>query len=259
MAPELPPRFVDQMTQRPMLGPINLMPSALIVEQLCSARFDFIWLDMEHGPHTMEDIASAVPLCLGRGVTPIVRVPGIHDWALKWVLDQGVRGVIFPFINSAEDARAAVSGCKYPPAGHRGYFPNVAAMRWDASVDDYFARANDEIAVILQIETGAAVEQLEQIAAVDGWDALFVGPSDLSISYGKRGQVDDPEVAGGIDRAREVAHRAGKHAGILAVSAEDVKRRIDEGFDFIAVKPDVMIVEEAIAGYAEQLAQWLQR
>ena len=259
MALRMPRPLVEQMKEKPVLGPINLMPSALLVEQFCAAEFDFVWLDMEHGPHTMEDISNAIPICLGRGVTPIVRVPGVHDWALKWVLDQGARGVIFPFINSAEDAQAAISGCRYPETGHRGYFPNVAAMRWGMSADEYFARANDEIAVILQIETAEAVEALEEIAAVDGWDALFVGPSDLSISYGKIGQVDDPEVSGGIDRVLEFARAAGKHAGILAVAPEDVARRVDEGFDFIAVKPDVMIVEDAISDYARQVGELLER
>lgn len=259
MAQRMPPSLAEQMKEGPVLGPINLMPDALVVEQLCAAGFDFVWLDMEHGAHTMEDIAHGIPLCLGRGVTPIVRVPGVHDWAVKWVLDQGARGVIFPFVNSVEDAREAISACKYPPAGHRGYFPNIAAMRWGASPDDYFARANDEIAVILQIETAAAVQALDEIASLDGWDALFVGPMDLSISYGKIGRFDDPEVAGGIDRVAEVARDAGGHAGILAVSSDDVKRRIDEGFDFVTVKPDVMIVEEAILDYAQSLGQWLRR
>ncbi len=253
MALTMPPSLVEQMQDGPVLGPINLMPNALMVEQLCAAQFDFMWVDMEHGPHTMEDLASAIPVCLGRDVTPIVRVPGVHDWATKWVLDQGVRGIVFPFVNSVEEARQAISACRYPPSGHRGYFPNVAATRWGTDVDDYFARADDEIAVILQIETDAAVQQLEGIAALDGWDVLFVGPMDLSSSYGKLGRTDDPQVADGIARVLEVAREAGGHAGILGVTPEDVRRRIDEGFDFIAVKPDVMIVEEAIAAYSESL------
>ncbi len=255
MALTIPSPFADQMKQRPMLGPINLMPDALLVEQICAAGFDYVWLDMEHGPHTMEDISNAMPVCLGRGVTPIVRVPGVHDWAVKWVLDQGARGIIFPLVNTVEEARQAISACKYPPEGHRGYFPNIAATRWGTGVDDYFARANDEVAVILQIETAEAVQRIEEIAALDGWDALFVGPSDLSISYGKIGQVDDAEVAAAISRCLDVARDAGRHAGILCVAPDDVKRRVDEGFDFIALKPDVMIVDEAICSYAREVRE----
>ncbi len=170
------------------------------------------------------------------------------------MLDQGVRGVVFPFVNSVEDARHAISACRYPLAGHRGYFPNVAATRWGTDPADYFARADAEIAVILQIEADAGVQALDQIAALEGWDVLFVGPFDLSSSYGKLGQVTDPQVADAIDRVREVAHGAGRYAGILAVTPEEIRRRIDEGFDFIAVNPDVGIVSEAIGRYWEGIA-----
>lgn len=259
MTLQMPPPLTEQMARGPVLGPINLMPSALLVEHLCAVPFDFVWVDMEHGPQTIEDLASAVPICLGRGVTPIVRVPGVHDWAVKWVLDQGVRGVVFPFINSVADARHAISACRYPLAGHRGYFPNVAATRWGTDPGDYVARADAEIAVILQIEADAGVQALDQIAALEGWDVLFVGPFDLSSSYGKLGQVTDPQVAAAIDRVREVAHAAGRYAGILAVTPEEIRGRIDEGFNFIAVNPDVGIVSEAIGRYWDGIAAQLPR
>ena len=246
-----PASLAEQMAAGPVVGPINLMPSALVVEQLCAAGFDFVWVDMEHGPQTIENLAAAVPLCIGRGVTPIVRVPGVLDWSTKWVLDQGVRGVVFPFVNSAEEARRAISACKYPPTGHRGYFPDIAATRWAEPSATYPDRANAEVAVILQIETDTAVQQIDEIAALDGWDVLFIGPMDLSASYGKLGQADDPEVAGAIDRVREAALNAGGQAGILAVSPEQVRRRVDEGFRFIALNPDVAIVRQAFEDYAE--------
>ncbi len=251
MSYETPPPLAEQMDEGPVIGPINLMPSALMAEFLAAAGFDFLWVDMEHGPHTIEDLAAAVPICIGRGVTPIVRVPGVLDWSCKWVLDQGVRGVVFPFVNSVKQAREAISACTYPPEGHRGYFPTIAANRWNVDEEAYPDRADEEMAVILQIETGAAVEQIEKIAAVDGWDVLFVGPMDLSSSYGKLGQADDPEVADAIDRVRAAAVDAGGHAGILAVTPEQVRRRVDEGFDFIALQPDVGIVQDAIGGYVE--------
>lgn len=258
MAYGIPTPLAEQMQAGPVVGPINLMPSALMVEYLCAAGFDFVWVDMEHGPQTIEDLAGAVPVCLGRGVTPLVRVPGVLDWSCKWVLDQGVRGVIFPFVNSAEEARQAISACKYPPTGHRGYFPDVAATRWGEPTATYPDRADAEIAVILQIETRGAVEQIEQIAALDGWDVLFIGPMDLSASYGKLGRADDPEVAGAIDRVRKAAIDAGGQAGILAVSPEQVRRRVDEGFRFIALNPDMGILGQAINDYAEGVRSALE-
>lgn len=237
------------MKQGPVLGPINLIPSTLIVEQLCAVPFDFIWTDMEHGPQTIHDLGAAVSICLGRGISPIVRVPCIEDWAVKWVLDQGVRGIVFPFVNSVAEARRAISASKYPPVGHRGYFPDVAAMRWGTDESAYFERANEEICVILQIEHDKAVQCVEEIAALEGWDVLFIGPMDLSSSYGKLGQVDDPQVARAIARVRKAAHEAGGFAGILAVEPEGIKRRIDEGFEFVALNPDIGIVNQAIADY----------
>jgi len=250
-----PTPLAEQMNAGPVIGPINLVPSALMVEYYCTAGFDFVWVDMEHGPHTIDSLAHAVPTCIGHGVTPIVRVPGVLDWSVKWVLDQGVRGIVFPFVNSVEDAHQASSACKYPLTGHRGYFPHVAANRWGASLDAYPDRADAEICVILQIESDAAVQQIEGIAALDGWDVLFVGPMDLSASYGKLGQVDDPEVSGAIDRVREAALGAGRHAGILATTPEQVTQRVGEGFRFIAAAPDVAIVEQAFTDYAQSLRE----
>ncbi len=250
-----PPPLAEQMNSRPVIGPINLVPSALMVEYYCTAGFDFVWVDMEHGPHTIDSLATAVPICIGRGVTPIVRVPGVLDWSVKWVLDQGARGVIFPFVNSVEDARQAISACKYPLTGHRGYFPNVAANRWGATLDEYPDRADAEICVILQIEADAAVQQIDGIVALDGWDVLFIGPMDLSASYGKLGQVDDPEVSGAIDRVREAALGAGRHAGILATTPDQVKRRVDEGFRFIAAAMNRKPSSQAFSDYAQGLRE----
>ncbi len=239
----------DKMQAHPVMGPVNLIPNPIVVEQLCRLPFDFIWTDMEHGPQTIHDLAAAVALCLGRGLTPLVRVPCAEDWAVKWVLDQGVGGIVFPFVNSPEEARHAVAACRYPPRGHRGYFPDVAAMRWGTDNAGYVQRANAEVCVILQIEHERAVQCVDEIAAVAGWDALFIGPMDLSSSYGKLGQTDDPQVANAITRVREAAHAAGGRVGILATDPADIRCRLDEGFDFILLNPDIAILRQALEGY----------
>jgi len=255
MPRQTPEPLSAQMAKGPVLGTINLVPNPLIVEQLCAVPLDFVWMDMEHGPLTIHDLSSAVNVCLGSGICPLVRVPCVEDWPVKWVLDQGVRGVIFPFVNSVEEAQQAISSCRYPPVGHRGYFPDVAATRWGTDNDTYVKRANEEICVILQMEHDDAVQQVEQIAALDGWDMLFVGPMDLSSSYGKLGQLDDPTVSGAIDRILKAAHDAGGYAGILAVTPEDVKRRIDQGFDFVCLMPDIGIIAKAIRDYWGEVAK----
>jgi len=258
MPPEIPSPLSEQMSQGPVIGPINLIPNTLIVEQLAAAGFDFVWMDMEHGPQTIHDISAATSICLGSGVCPIVRVPCVEDWAVKWVLDQGVRGIVFPFVNSPQEAQFAISACRYPPAGHRGYFPDVAATRWGADADTYVTRANEELCIILQIEHDDAVQCVEQIAELDGWDLLFVGPMDLSASYGKLGQLDEPEVCAAIERSLAAAHAAGRHAGILAVDPTDIRKRVDQGFDFVAVLPDIGIIGRAVREYSSDIREALK-
>ncbi|MGD9497997.1 MAG: HpcH/HpaI aldolase/citrate lyase family protein [Armatimonadota bacterium] len=249
MRVNLPPPLSQQMAHGPVIGPINLIPSQIIVEHLCAVPFDFVWVDMEHGPNTIHDLGRAVTVCLDRGISPIVRVPEVADWAVKWVLDQGVRGIVFPFVDTVEQARRAIAASRYPPAGHRGYFPDVAANRWRTDPIDYFRRADDEIAVILQIESRQGVESVDRISRLEGWDVLFVGPMDLSSSYGKLGELDDPEIVAAIDRVREAAHGAGRYAGILAATPEAIGERVDEGFDFVVVNPDVSIIRDALGAY----------
>jgi 2-keto-3-deoxy-L-rhamnonate aldolase RhmA len=247
------------MERGPVIGIINLIPSTLVLEQLCGVPFDFVWMDMEHGPASVLHLGTSTSICLGRGIIPLVRVPCVADWAVKWVLEQGVRGVVFPFVNSAEEARFAVSACKYPPAGHRGYFPDVPAARWGIDPATYVERANREIAVILQIEHRTAVDNIEQIAAVDGADLLFIGPMDLSGSYGRLTQVGDPQVSAAIDRTLAVAKAAGRRVGILAATPDAIRRRIDQGFDFIAVAPDVSLLHDAVQQYWGEIAQAVGR
>jgi len=257
MSYQRPRPLQEEMTAGPVYGTINLVPNPLIVEQLCTLPLDFLWMDLEHGPQTIPDLGVAAGICLGRGITPLVRVPAAEDWAVKWTLDQGFRGIIYPFINTPEEAKKAISSAKYPPAGHRGYFPDVAATRWGLDVPGYFSQANSEICVMLQIEHRDAVERVEEIAALDGWDILFIGPMDLSISYGKRGELDDPEIAAAIDRVRRAAHDAGRFAGVLAVEPDGIRQRRDEGFDLIVLNPDIGIIGRAFHAYWEDIQKAL--
>jgi 2-dehydro-3-deoxyglucarate aldolase/4-hydroxy-2-oxoheptanedioate aldolase len=241
------------------MGMINLAPSQVHTELLCSMGFDMLWIDMEHGSHSVAEAGQAMAAAFGRGVTPVVRVPEVADWAVKWVLDQGARGIVFPFVNDAEMAKRAISACRYPLEGHRGYCPDVAALRWKMDPATYVQRANQDLTIMLQIEHEDALAQLDDIGELPGWHVLFVGPMDLSSSYGKLGQVDDPQVAGAINRVREAAHAAGRFAGILATTPEMVRRRTDEGFDFILLAPDLAFFRQALQEYRDAIFEALER
>jgi 4-hydroxy-2-oxoheptanedioate aldolase len=245
----------EQMKQGPVLGCINVIPNMLVVEEMCASPCDFVWIDNEHGPHTMSDVSAAIGICLGYGKNPIVRVPCAEDWAVKWVLDQGARGLMFPFINTGEQARWAISACRYPLQGHRGFCVDIAAMRWGVDAATYVRRANEEIAVILQIEHREAIGNLEDIVAQQGWDMLFVGPMDLSSSYGKLGQLDDPEVSSAIDLVVKRAHEADGFVGTIGLSTEDIRRRLDQGFDFVAMVSDTSLLQAALKERWEQLGR----
>lgn len=249
----LPPPLHETMTRRPVMGMINLSPSPIHTELLCALGFDLLWLDLEHGCHSVAEAGAAMATAFGRGVTPVVRVPEVADWAVKWVLDQGARGIVFPFVSDAATARQAISSCRYPLAGHRGYCPDQAALRWGLPVPEYVERANEEITICLQIEHENALPHLEAIGELEGWHVLFVGPMDLSSSYGKLGQVDDPQVAGAIVQVHEAAHAAGRRAGILATTPDMVRRRVDEGFDFILLAPDLTFFRQALEDYRDAL------
>jgi len=133
MSYQTPESLMARMERGPVIGIINLIPSTIVLEQLCSVPFDFMWMDMEHGPSSVLDLGAAASICIGRGINPLVRVPCVADWAVKWVLEQGVRGVVFPFVNTGEEARYAVSACTRRPVTvgtSRTSLPRAGAWTW---------------------------------------------------------------------------------------------------------------------------------
>ena len=162
---------------------------------------------------------------------------------LKRLLDVGVQTLLVPFIQSAEEAARAVAATRYPPRGIRGVASVHRANRY-GRVPEYFARADDEMCVLVQLETRAAVEALEEIAAVDGVDAVFIGPSDLAASLGYLGNNAHPEVRETIERACRRAQAIGTPIGILAPIESDARAYLDMGFAYVAVGSDVVVLRK---------------
>jgi 2-keto-3-deoxy-L-rhamnonate aldolase RhmA len=154
------------------------------------------------------------------------------------VLDAGAVGVVVPRVDSAEQAAAMVAACRYPPAGRRGIGPHRAAG-YGTRTGDYLAHANDRVAVIVQIESGNAVEHCAEIAATDGLTAALVGPNDLAASLGHFGDIDHPEVEAAIAQVLAICHEAGLPAAIYCRHGEDARRRIDQGFAMVNVTSDI--------------------
>jgi 4-hydroxy-2-oxoheptanedioate aldolase len=213
--------------------------SLLAVEAMAAVGFDFLFFDLEHGVLNLEMLHHMVALLRGSSVVPIARVAADDPWQLKRALDTGIKAVVVPFINHGNEARAVVHNCKYPPQGSRGVGCMLAASRWGMSSPEYVATANQEILVIVQIETAQAVEDVEAIASTPGVDMIFVGPADLSADLGVPFDTAHPLVSDCVARVAAAAKKAGVGLGTVARTPADIRNRIEQGFSFLVVTGDL--------------------
>lgn len=194
---------------------------------------DFLWIDTEHAPYQAEDFGLVPVLARQQGCTPMIRVAGLDSSLIKKALDAGASAVMIPQINNAEEARAAVRYCKYPPQGTRGVSPGwtfYANVSWD----DYLPEANQETCVVVQVESPEGMANVEAIAAVEGVDVVFAGPMDLSAALGVIGQTRHPKLLDFIaEFPRRVASQ-GTAAGITTGSVADAQERFKLGYRFMS-------------------------
>jgi 2-dehydro-3-deoxyglucarate aldolase len=213
--------------------------STFVTEALSHAGFDFLVVDAEHSPIDGMDVAALLQAAGNGAAAPVVRVSENAPMLVKRAMDAGCATIVFPAVNDATEARRAVMATRYPPAGVRGVAGGVRATKFGMD-RDYLACANDDACAIVQIETAAGLANVEAIAAVDGVDALFVGPADLSASLGHLGNSEHPEVQAALTRVAQVAARFGKSAGIFATSAELARGYRVTGYNLIAVAADIV-------------------
>ena len=223
---------------RAQIGLWCSLASPLVAEVVAGSGFDFLVLDTEHAPNELPTIHAQLQAMTGGTAAPVVR-PAWNDVVLlKRLLDIGVQNLLVPFVQSAEEARRAVAATRYPPEGIRGVAVATRANRY-GRVTDYFRRVHDELCVIVQLETRVALQRIEEIAAVDGADVLFVGPSDLAADMGHLGNSGHPAVRAAIEDAVTRIRKAGKVAGILTPVEADAKHWLDLGCRFVAVGSDL--------------------
>ena len=200
-----------------LIGTIVTLPSPEVAEILVGLGFDWLWVDMEHAPFSIREVQQIVRATGGR-CPCVVRTPSADDVWIKRVLDTGAAGIIVPHVSTQEEARNIVRCCKYPPDGTRSV--GVArAHGYGLSAKEYMDRANQDIAVILQIEDVEGVRNVESVATVNGVDAIVVGPYDLSGSMGRLGEVDDPDVKRNIEKVRVACTDAGLPVGIFGMTS----------------------------------------
>jgi 4-hydroxy-2-oxoheptanedioate aldolase len=225
----------------PQFGLWLSMTSPVATEVVAGAGFDWMLVDTEHSANDLVEVASHLRAAVGGTAEPVVRPPWNEPVGVKRLLDIGVRSFLFPFCQSAEEARRAVAATRYPPDGIRGVATATRANRY-GRVADYMKRAHEEICVLVQVETRRAMAEIEAIAAVDGVDGIFIGPSDLAADMGHLGNPLHPEVQNAIVEAGKRIRKAGKAAGYLSGREDENRRMLEAGFNFVAVGSDVAIL-----------------
>lgn len=227
---------------RPLAGMWVSSGSPLVAEICADAGLDWLLIDMEHGPNSLESVLAQLQAVAAYPATPVVRVPSNDAVTLKQVLDLGAQNVLVPMVSSVEDARAAVEAVRYPPRGRRGVGSALArSARWNR-IDGYLADADEHVALFVQVETLDGVEAAAQIAAVDGVDGVFVGPSDLAASMGLLGQQTHPDVVAAVLRAFEAVRGAGVPVGVNAFDPAVADSYLAAGASFVLVGADVALL-----------------
>ncbi len=234
------------------LGTWLMSGTASTAEAMGCLGFDWLVVDMEHVPIDYKDAYHILQAIAGTRATPVVRLAWNEIVTVKRALDIGAQTLMFPFVQNADDARRAVASTRYPQPGDanpgtRGFAAMHRASRY-ATAADYGKRANDGIFRMIQLETPAAIEKLEEIAAVDGVDALFMGPGDLSSAMGQIGNIAHPEVQAALKDAAARAKTIGKPIGIVGPSPEMVQQFIEYGYGYVAIASDMgMMMRQANA------------
>lgn len=227
------------------IGLWSSLSSNYTVEVIAGAGFDWILLDTEHSPNDLESVLTQLQACAPYATHPVVRVAWNDTVLIKRYLDVGVQSLLIPFVQNAEEARAAVAATRYPPLGVRGVAGTTRANRF-GRVPGYAKRAHEELCVLLQVETKEALDNIEAICAVEGVDGVFIGPADLHASLGYLGETGNPAVVPMIEDAIRRIRKAGKAAGVLTSVEAEVRRYIAAGCTFTAVGADVGVLARGV-------------
>lgn len=223
-------------------GMWSLSRDPLVLEASAACGAHYVCIDLQHGPAEVGDVATLAAVIQGQGAAPIVRVPGHDPAVIGKVLDAGAVGVIVPLVDTAEQAAAAVASCRYPPHGDRSYGPFRAATAYGSVDPDVLGDAF----VAVMVETRSGLEQVEQIAATPGLDAIYVGPADLSLALGLpvAFEHEGGEHVEALVRIREACARHGVTAGIHCADGAMAARRLQQGFAMVTAATDLALVAQ---------------
>lgn len=244
------PEAVQARGGRPVAGMFLSSGDVTAAEICAGAGLDYLLIDGEHAPLSLEGILAQLRVIAGTGTLSLVRVPALDEVIIKQVLDLGAQNVLVPMVHTAQDAEAAVRAMHYPPKGVRGVGSALARSgRWNRT-SGYLQDAGEQVTLFVQIESAAGVENAAAIAAVDGVDGIFIGPSDLSATMGLIGQQAHPDVVAAVKKVIAEVKAAGKIVGVNAFVQAHAQEYVEAGADFVNVGADVALLargSEALA------------
>ena len=247
--------------QRLQLGEVLLGQMVLelftpgIGPMLAACGLDFVIFDMEHGRCDIAMLSEMIASCRGSNIVPLARVPDLNFAPLSRVLDLGARGVMVPRVETRQQAEDIVSQLKYAPAGKRGVALGIAHDSYRAGRPEFFAQANEEIAVILLLETEKAFENLDGIVSVPGVDIAWMGHYDLTVSMGIPAQFDHPRLLAAMDALVAACRKHDVAPGFLPPSPESALHWIDKGFRAISLGSDISVFLDAVRKFRAHVVQ----
>jgi 4-hydroxy-2-oxoheptanedioate aldolase len=230
---------------RQQVGLWCMIPDSFVTEALAGSGFDWMLLDTEHSPADVLTVLPQLQAAAAYNVSAVVRPASNDPVLIKRLLDCGAQSLLIPYVQSVEEAEAAVAAVRYPPEGIRGVAGLTRASRF-GRIPGYAKRAAEEICLLVQVETKQSLDVLEDIAAVDGVDGIFIGPGDLSASLGHPGELFHPEVVAAVEGAISRVAAAGKPAGVLTYDLDSARRCMALGTLFTAVGADLAILVRGV-------------
>ena len=243
---------------KPVVGVVISVNNVEVAAHAATLGFDFLWIEMEHAPISLEGLRNIILATRGLPAVPFARPPVNELWTAKRVLDAGALGVIFPFTRTPDLARQAVAACRYPPMGLRGSGADLAMARWSAA-KNYYDFADQQVLVVAVVEDTSALSHIDEIAATPGLDVLFIGTSDLSFSLGLRGQREHPKLEEAIGRIVAAGKKHGKVLGRPARTPEQIQRYQEQGFLFFMTATDLELMAAGAAELLEPLGRARRR
>lgn len=230
---------------KPSIGSWLTLDSPLVAGIMAQAGFDWVMIDTEHGTMDYQGMLSAIHAMLPTPTIPLVRVAWNDCALIKRALDAGAMGILVPMVMNKEEAKMAVEAVRFPPIGRRSFGGLAVRVFYG---EDYFSEANKEILLALQIEHIEAVDRVEEICQVQGFDLIFIGPNDLASSMGLLGTPfkENPRWWEAVERVLKVANEMNKPVGIHAVSSNEVRFYIQKGFRFVALSTDAQLLRQTL-------------